>query len=126
MSSETRLKPVLPKAHFLSSLQNLSLKFHSYWNNNEYVEQTGDTTKTIIASTASPFKFCDNVLHALGVEELRQGTATANGRSLDVKKFGSDLHKNLHLPAREARKALCFNTLFYYSGKRVVCQWIIG
>ena len=31
----------------------------------KYVAQTGDTTKTIIASTASPFKFNQSVLIAL-------------------------------------------------------------
>lgn len=34
----------------------------------QYVSQTGDTTKTIIASTASPFKFNGSVLSALGIE----------------------------------------------------------
>jgi len=34
----------------------------------QYVGETGDMTKTIIASTASPFKFADTVLSALGVE----------------------------------------------------------
>ena len=28
----------------------------------------------MVVSTASPFKFCDSVLHALGVEELAEGT----------------------------------------------------
>jgi len=32
----------------------------------EYMENTGDTTPTIIASTASPFKFADSVILALG------------------------------------------------------------
>ncbi len=32
----------------------------------EYVKETGDTTKTVIASTASPFKFNQSVLIALG------------------------------------------------------------
>lgn len=32
----------------------------------KYVEETGDTTKTVIASTASPFKFNQNVLISLG------------------------------------------------------------
>ena len=31
-----------------------------------YVEETGDQTKTVIASTASPFKFNQSVLAALG------------------------------------------------------------
>lgn len=36
---------------------------------NEYVKETGDNTKTIIASTASPFKFNGAVLSALGKED---------------------------------------------------------
>ncbi len=31
-----------------------------------YVKETGDTTKTVIVSTASPYKFADSVLRALG------------------------------------------------------------
>lgn len=34
----------------------------------QYVKETGDTTKTVIASTASPFKFNQAVLSALGEE----------------------------------------------------------
>ena len=34
----------------------------------QYVTETGDTTKTIIASTASPYKFNQAVLSALGEE----------------------------------------------------------
>ena len=34
----------------------------------QYVTETGDMTKTIIASTASPFKFNAAVLSALGIE----------------------------------------------------------
>jgi len=33
----------------------------------QYVAKTGDKTKTIIASTASPFKFGDSVMSALGI-----------------------------------------------------------
>ncbi len=33
----------------------------------EYMQNTGDTRKTVIASTASPYKFGDSVLSALGV-----------------------------------------------------------
>ncbi len=36
---------------------------------NEYVKETGDNTKTIIASTASPFKFNGAVLSALGKKD---------------------------------------------------------
>lgn len=41
-----------------------------------YRARTGDTTPTIIASTASPFKFCQSVIQALG------GTVTTDGTEL--------------------------------------------
>lgn len=41
---------------------------------NQYREETGDTTPTLVVSTASPFKFCDSVLTALGVSEFAEGT----------------------------------------------------
>ena len=41
----------------------------------QYRRDTGDTTPTVVVSTASPFKFCDSVLGALGVSELAAGTA---------------------------------------------------
>ncbi|MFI3226825.1 MAG: threonine synthase [Clostridia bacterium] len=39
----------------------------------DYKEATGDTTKTVIASTASPFKFADSVLSAIGEEISENG-----------------------------------------------------
>ena len=39
----------------------------------KYREETGDDTVTVAVSTASPFKFCDSVLDALGVKEHRAG-----------------------------------------------------
>ncbi len=39
----------------------------------QYRNETGDNTQTIVVSTASPFKFCDNVLGALGVTDLNEG-----------------------------------------------------
>ncbi len=39
----------------------------------QYRAQTGDETPTVVASTASPFKFCDAVLEAIGVEERSTG-----------------------------------------------------
>lgn len=40
----------------------------------QYRKETGDETPTVVVSTASPFKFCDSVLGALGVSELAEGT----------------------------------------------------
>ena len=39
----------------------------------EYRVQTGDGTPTVVVSTASPFKFCDSVLDALGIKEHKGG-----------------------------------------------------
>ena len=39
----------------------------------EYRRETGDDTVTVAVSTASPFKFCDSVLDALGVQEKMGG-----------------------------------------------------
>ncbi|MCX7615296.1 MAG: threonine synthase [Clostridiales bacterium] len=39
----------------------------------DYKAQTGDMTKTVIASTASPFKFCKSVLEALNVKTSGDG-----------------------------------------------------
>lgn len=40
----------------------------------DYRKDTGDTTPTAVLSTASPFKFCDSVLRALGEETDAPGT----------------------------------------------------
>lgn len=39
----------------------------------QYRRATGDETPTLVVSTASPFKFCDNVLGALGQKEIADG-----------------------------------------------------
>ena len=40
----------------------------------QYRRETGDQTLTVFASTASPYKFCDHVLRAIG--EVPQGNGT--------------------------------------------------
>ena len=40
----------------------------------DYRKETGDMTATAVLSTASPFKFCDSVLRALGEETDAPGT----------------------------------------------------
>lgn len=40
----------------------------------QYRRETGDVTPTLVVSTASPFKFCDNVLRAIGVQDIQEGT----------------------------------------------------
>ncbi len=39
----------------------------------QYRQKTGDDTPAVVASTASPFKFCDSVLTALGVTDQAEG-----------------------------------------------------
>ena len=39
----------------------------------QYRRETGDSTVSVVASTASPFKFGDAVLKAIGVSEVRGG-----------------------------------------------------
>ena len=39
----------------------------------QYRKETGDETACIVASTASPFKFCNSVLEALGESSIAQG-----------------------------------------------------
>ena len=41
----------------------------------DYRAETGDDTVSVVVSTASPFKFCQSVLSAIGVEEQEAGTA---------------------------------------------------
>ena len=41
----------------------------------DYRAATADDTPAVVVSTASPFKFCDSVLTALGVTEQAEGTA---------------------------------------------------
>ena len=41
----------------------------------DYRSDTGDETPTVVVSTASPFKFCDSVLSALGKPCAQEGTA---------------------------------------------------
>ncbi len=43
----------------------------------DYRKETGDTTPTVVVSTASPFKFCDNVLRSLG-------TPAPDGLGIDI------------------------------------------
>lgn len=40
----------------------------------QYRKETGDSTLTVVLSTASPYKFCSSVLNALGVRNLKPGT----------------------------------------------------
>ena len=40
----------------------------------DYRARTGDKTPAVVVSTASPYKFCDSVLRALGVETDAPGT----------------------------------------------------
>ena len=45
---------------------------------NDYREQSGDSTPSVVVSTASPFKFCESVLQALGVFPPANGLESTN------------------------------------------------
>ena len=45
---------------------------------NKYREGTGDSTVSVVVSTASPYKFCDSVLLALGETAVGTGTELIN------------------------------------------------
>ena len=60
------------KAHNYLIDPHTAVAFHVL---EQYRQRSGDQTPTVVASTASPFKFCDSVLQALGVEQLAEGTA---------------------------------------------------
>lgn len=59
----------------------------------QYLSETGDMTKTIIASTASPFKFGSAVLSALGVEPY--GKSEFELLDLLAEKSDTDIPKSL-------------------------------
>jgi threonine synthase len=66
---------------------------------NRYREETGDSTLSVIVSTASPFKFSDDVLRALGADFTPDTAARklAELTSLDVPKQVAELE---NLPVR--------------------------
>lgn len=62
---------------------------------NQYKAKTGDTTKTVIASTASPYKFNASVLSALGKESEMQGKDDFELLELLSEVSGTKIPKNL-------------------------------
>ncbi len=62
---------------------------------NQYKEQTGDDTKTVIASTASPYKFNASVLSALGRENDMYGKDDFELLQLLSETAGTKIPKNL-------------------------------
>jgi threonine synthase len=67
----------------------------------DYKRQTGDTAKTIITATASPYKFCAAVGHALGVTPESDEFGIA-GRLQELTNTGipEPLARTEHLPVR--------------------------
>jgi len=59
-----------------------------------YVERTGDNTHTIIASTASPFKFADSALLALGATNTttKAGVVSTENKKLTLNDFEQLMH----------------------------------
>jgi len=61
----------------------------------QYVQETGDLTKTVIASTASPFKFNKSVLYALEGQEAVEGKSEFELLEILSKKSGLRIPKAL-------------------------------
>lgn len=69
-ATQAMIAKMWKKNHYLID-PHTAVAFHVL---EQYRAETGDQTPTVVVSTASPFKFCDNVLGALGVTDLAQGT----------------------------------------------------
>lgn len=70
--TQATIKKLFDNEHYLSDTHTaVAVKVYE-----DYRARTGDTTTTIIASTASPFKFCQRVIEAIG------GTVTTDGTEL--------------------------------------------
>ena len=68
--TQARIAQMWKDHHYLIDTHT-AVAFHVL---DQYRAETGDETPTVVVSTASPFKFCDSVLGALGATELVQGT----------------------------------------------------
>lgn len=69
-ATKATIREMWEKHHYLIDTHT-AVAFHVL---EEYRRETGDDTLAIVASTASPFKFCDSVLDALGVTKIAEGT----------------------------------------------------
>lgn len=70
VQTQARIARMWKDHHYLIDTHT-AVAFHVL---DQYRAETGDETPTVVVSTASPFKFCDSVLGALGATELAQGT----------------------------------------------------
>lgn len=68
--TQARIAQMWKDHHYLIDTHT-AVAFHVL---DQYRAETGDETPAVVVSTASPFKFCDSVLGALGATELVQGT----------------------------------------------------
>ena len=107
VSDDNTLKSISDTWHKYSYLSDthtaVGIKVHE-----DYVEKTGDTTPTIIASTASPFKFADSAILALGeavegddferLERLAQMSRTSVPHTLKDLAQKEERHKTVCSP----------------------------
>lgn len=71
---------------------------------NQYKKETGDETPTVIASTASPFKFGKSVLSALGMEKDAEGKNDFEILDMLSEASGMEIPKSLkELKSKEKR-----------------------
>ena len=73
----------------------------------QYLAETGDETKTVIVSTASPFKFSDSVLSAIAGDETSSGLNEFELLEVLAKKAALDIPASL---AGLATKPVIFTT----------------
>ena len=71
VQTKETIRKLWSSGHYLADPHS-AVAFHVL---EEYRKETGDDTPAIVVSTASPFKFCADVLDALGVKEIASGTA---------------------------------------------------
>ncbi len=74
----------------------------------QYRAETGDETKTIIVSTASPFKFCNSVLSAVAGDEAAEGQDDFALLSVLAEKAQLNIPESL---AALSAKPVIFNTV---------------
>jgi threonine synthase len=73
------IKEVFDKGYLCDTHTAVALKVYA-----DYVAETGDNTKTVVASTANPFKFCSAVYKSVTGKAGAGETAETGGNEFDV------------------------------------------
>lgn len=89
-STKKMIKDIYDQYHYLVD-PHTAVAYHAYIN---YVKSHQDTAKTVVVSTASPYKFPQSVLEAFGIEEVDASKAV----QLLQKTFDVAIPKVLNYP----------------------------